>query len=257
MLVISRRESDRVLFPTLGISVEVLRIQGNRARLGISAPPEIPVLRHEIATLKDIEFASDGAGCHKRLRDVAFAVRHRLNTAADALNRLHRHLDKQNNPDAQTMITALFRELQRLEKETNQILEDATVKVQPASALVVEDNACERKLLAAVLELNGFEVFTATDGQDALDYLSMHAPPDVVLLDMVMPRCDGHQFIKEIRSQPRWHHLKILALSGMTAAEADVNVGSGGVDAWFCKPVNPQSLVNEITRLTTGCCVAA
>ena len=52
MLVLSRRESDQILFPSLGIAVEVLRVQGNTARLGISAPTEIPILRHEIADLK-------------------------------------------------------------------------------------------------------------------------------------------------------------------------------------------------------------
>ena len=49
MLVLSRRESDKVLFPSLGISVEVLRVQGNKTRLGITAPADVPILRHEIA----------------------------------------------------------------------------------------------------------------------------------------------------------------------------------------------------------------
>lgn len=48
MLVLSRRKDDRVLFPNLGISVHILRVDGNRVRIGVEAPPEVKVLRHEL-----------------------------------------------------------------------------------------------------------------------------------------------------------------------------------------------------------------
>ena len=48
MLVLSRGHNDKVVFPTLGISVEILRVAGNKVRLGIEAPEEIPVHRHEV-----------------------------------------------------------------------------------------------------------------------------------------------------------------------------------------------------------------
>ena len=49
MLVLSRGRNDKVVFPTLGISVEILRVAGNKVRLGIEAPQEIPVHRHEVS----------------------------------------------------------------------------------------------------------------------------------------------------------------------------------------------------------------
>ena len=57
MLVLTRKESEKILFPSLGISVEVLRVRGNKTQLGIDAPIDVPILRHEIADLKAIEFA--------------------------------------------------------------------------------------------------------------------------------------------------------------------------------------------------------
>lgn len=50
MLVLSRGRNDKVVFPTLGISVEILRVAGNKVRLGIDAPHEIPVHRHEVSS---------------------------------------------------------------------------------------------------------------------------------------------------------------------------------------------------------------
>jgi response regulator RpfG family c-di-GMP phosphodiesterase len=67
-------------------------------------------------------------------------------------------------------------------------------------ALLIEDNVNERELLAGYLRSYGIETTTANDGQDALDYLSLHALPDVVLLDMQMPRCNGRCFIKKVRA---------------------------------------------------------
>ena len=53
MLVLSRGRNDKVVFPTLGISVEILRVAGNKVRLGIDAPHEIPVHRHEVSERMD------------------------------------------------------------------------------------------------------------------------------------------------------------------------------------------------------------
>jgi carbon storage regulator CsrA len=59
MLVLSRKETDKIVFPTLGITVEVLRIRGNVARIGIDAPSEVPIYRHELTDRKHLEFSTD------------------------------------------------------------------------------------------------------------------------------------------------------------------------------------------------------
>lgn len=253
MLVLSRRESDKVLFPTLGISVEVLRVQGNRTRLGISAPVDVPVLRHEIADLKDIEFAPGQQVNDRRLRDLVHTIRQRLDTTAANLNGLHAALDGRQCEQAQEIIEGLFGELRCLEREANQVLSDSGVPVnETPQALLVEDSPNERRLLESYLDLCGFNVTTAEDGQEAIDYLSLHARPDVVLLDMMMPRIDGPTFVRTVRADPKLRGLSIFALTGMDRDDIDLPTGPNGVDRWYSKPVNPKQVVSDIATYITN-----
>ena len=252
MLVLSRRESDKILFPSLGISVEVLRIQGNKTRLGIEAPADVPILRHEIAGLKDIEFSAGEQTQAGQLRGLVYAIRSRLDAAATRLNQLHSSLDAVGDNQAQSLIDDLFGDLRSLETEAHHVLENSEIPVnQTPQALLVEDSAAERKLLEAYLDICGFDVTTAADGQDALDYLSMHARPDVVLLDMMMPRIDGPEFVRQVRSDPSLKGMSIFALTGMDPNELDLPTGSQGVDQWYSKPVNPKALVHDVAEYLT------
>lgn len=258
MLVLSRRESDKILFPSLGISVEVLRIQGNRARIGVQAPDDVPILRHEIANLKDIDFTPGTNTQNERLRSLVFAIRSRLDTTATRLNELHCSLDGGGNERAQALIDELFGELRSLETEAHHVLEDSGISInQTPQALLVEDSAAERNLLEAYLEMSGFEVQTADDGLDALDYLSLHARPDVVLLDMVMPRMGGEEFVNQVRRDPELKGLPIFALTGMQRGETDLPVGPEGVDQWYTKPINPRALVQGVAEYLTAAVTVA
>lgn len=121
----------------------------------------------------------------------------------------------------------------------------------------MEDDGNERELLAGVLGMNGCECATAAadgdgDGDEALDYLATHARPDVVLLDMPMPRCDGPTELRAIRSNPMTAGLKVIAVSGSSPQEMGVAVSPRGVDVWFTKPRNPRSLWDADRR-----CVAS
>ncbi|MEM8669981.1 MAG: response regulator [Planctomycetota bacterium] len=253
MLVLSRRESDKILFPSLGISVEVLRIQGNKARLGVEAPDDVPILRHEIADLKNFEFNPEKQKDSDRLRQLVLAIRMRLDSAAVGLNELHRTVDEKSTADAQQLIEDLFSELSGLEREANRILEDSGLSVNDTpQALLVEDSATERTLLEAYLDLTGFQVTTANDGQDALDFLSLHAPPDIILLDMNMPRMDGVTFVRNLRSDPKLCSMPVFALTGMDRDQVDLPSGEKGVERWYQKPVDPKSLVADVAEHLLG-----
>jgi CheY-like chemotaxis protein len=120
--------------------------------------------------------------------------------------------------------------------------------VPPARVLVVDDDDVIRQLITVNLELEGFEVVTAVDGQDALDKVK-DADVQVVTLDVMMPRLDGWETATRLRSDPDTAHLKVILLSAR-AQEADLQRGAKiGVDAYLTKPFDPDELISTVRRL--------
>lgn len=245
MLVLSRGQTDKIIFPNLDITVEILRITGNKVRVGINAPKDVCVLRHELA---DKHFGKDESSPTMQLRH---AFRNRLNTANLALHLLQRQLDAGLTEEAETTLQHALRELDTLNETVGgtAAAKPKTEHNQPAfRALLVEDDANESELLAGYLKMSGFDVDRAGDGLQALIYLSRHRSPDIVLLDMKMPRLDGPKTVSSIRGNPNYQDVKIFAVSGTPQAQCGVPTGPQGVDRWFSKPINPQELVNEMTH---------
>jgi DNA-binding response OmpR family regulator len=117
-----------------------------------------------------------------------------------------------------------------------------------ARVLVVDDDDVIRQLITVNLELEGFEVHTATDGEDCLAKVKQ-VNPDVVTLDVMMPRLDGWDTAARLREDPDTAHLKLVLLSAR-AQEADKARGEGiGVDAYLTKPFDPDELVETVRRL--------
>lgn len=117
--------------------------------------------------------------------------------------------------------------------------------------LVVEDDEVIRQLITLNLELEGFEVATAIDGQDALEKIS-EIDPLVVTLDVMMPRLDGWETAARLRANPATAHVRLLLLSAR-AQQSDVRRGAAiGVDAYLTKPFDPSELVATVRRLATG-----
>ncbi len=114
--------------------------------------------------------------------------------------------------------------------------------------LVVDDDTVIRQLITVNLELEGFEVATAVDGQDCLDK-AKHIRPDVITLDIMMPRLDGWEAAGRLRADPETAGIKVVLLSAR-AQEADLERGSRiGVDAYLTKPFDPDELIEVVRRL--------
>lgn len=116
--------------------------------------------------------------------------------------------------------------------------------------LVVDDNKVIRQLIRVNLELEGLEVVTAADGVECLD-LVHQVQPDVVTLDVVMPRLDGLRTAAQLRSDPRTAHLPLAIVSACTQYEVDSGLDVG-VDAFLAKPFEPAELVRLVRQLMEG-----
>ncbi|MGW6794470.1 response regulator [Streptomyces chartreusis] len=113
--------------------------------------------------------------------------------------------------------------------------------------LVVDDNKVIRQLIRVNLELEGLEVVTAADGAECLDVVHQ-VRPDVITLDVVMPRLDGLRTAARLRSDPRTRDLPLAIISACTQYEVDSGLDVG-VDAFLAKPFEPAELVGLVRRL--------
>lgn len=121
----------------------------------------------------------------------------------------------------------------------------------PPKVLVVEDDEVIRQLITVNLELEGFEVVTAVDGQDAVERV-VEIGPDVITLDVMMPRLDGWATIAALRAEPATAGIKVVLLSAR-AQSADLERGERvGADAYLTKPFDPDELVAVVRRLATA-----
>ncbi len=108
---------------------------------------------------------------------------------------------------------------------------------------MVDDDKVVRQLIKVNLELEGFEVVTASDGAECLDVVQA-VRPDVVTLDVAMPRMDGLRAAARLRRDPRTRHLPVVIVSaGNRPREAP------GVDAFVGKPFDPDELILAVREL--------
>ncbi|MEU1801399.1 MULTISPECIES: response regulator [unclassified Streptomyces] len=113
--------------------------------------------------------------------------------------------------------------------------------------LVVDDNKVIRQLIRVNLELEGFEVVTAADGAECLEIVHQ-VRPDVITLDVVMPRLDGLQTASRLRADARTRQVPVAMISACTQVEVDRGQALG-VDAFLAKPFEPAELVTLVGRL--------
>lgn len=111
----------------------------------------------------------------------------------------------------------------------------------------MDDNKVIRQLIRVNLELEGFEVVTAGDGAECLEVVHQ-VRPDVVTLDVVMPRLDGLRTAARLRADPRTRDLPIAIVSACTQYEVDAGFAAG-VDAFLSKPFEPVELIGLVRQL--------
>ena len=111
--------------------------------------------------------------------------------------------------------------------------------------LIVEDNPITRKLVRFTLESKGFAVLEAIDGKSALETVAIH-PPDLVLLDLVLPDTDGFELAGKLRAILTREQAPIIAFSGFVSKLEEARISAVGFDDVIVKPVEPWRLVQIV-----------
>jgi DNA-binding response OmpR family regulator len=127
--------------------------------------------------------------------------------------------------------------------------------------LVVEDNEAYRDMIRLRLELNGYEVVTASDGVTGLE-MARKENPDLVILDLTLPevhglqnpcegldRRSGHKICRMIKFDHHLKHIPLLILTSSDAREDTALAVRSGADAYMLKTGDPELLLNEVGRL--------
>jgi chemosensory pili system protein ChpA (sensor histidine kinase/response regulator) len=115
-------------------------------------------------------------------------------------------------------------------------------------ALVVDDSITVRRVTQRLLERNGMRVLTARDGEDAVAVMEEHVP-DVVLLDIEMPRMDGYEVAQHMRTSPRLKHVPIIMITSRVGEKHRARAMEIGVDEYLGKPYQESQLLEAIAPL--------
>jgi carbon storage regulator CsrA len=254
MLVLSRRLSQKIVFPGIQTTVQIVSVKSRVVRLGIDAPDHIAVYREELLERTGIQEAkATEPQPDNKSNESRHLLNNLLNTHTVGLALLRRQLALGHTVEMHDTLdkieSCLMNIHQRMESKV-----PAGPSPEPAvkrRALIVEDDRNECELLAGLLRLAGMDVHTAGDGAAALVYLSVGGKPDFVLLDMLLPRCDGPTTVRAIRGNPAYAGLRIFGVTGAPVEQFGLDEGPSGIDHWFRKPINPEKLLRELDHAST------
>ena len=114
-----------------------------------------------------------------------------------------------------------------------------------ARILVVEDNPLNLKLVRDVLGAAGYDVVSATSGEDGLRMATEH-PPDLVLMDLQLPGIDGAETMRRLRDGPLPDDVPVVAVTAFAMAEDQANATRAGFDGYLEKPISVRGLVGDV-----------
>ena len=111
--------------------------------------------------------------------------------------------------------------------------------------LIVDDDPVQVKLMEGTLKAKGFEVTTTTDASDGLQK-AMSVPPDLIILDVMMPIINGFNFCKLLKSDAKYKNIAIILATSRDETD-DIKIGlEMGADAYLTKPINLEELLKTI-----------
>ena len=115
------------------------------------------------------------------------------------------------------------------------------------TVLIVEDDQALRRLFKRALALGNFGVNQAGNGHEALDFLEKEDCPNLIMMDLNMPKMSGEEFFRALRANSKCSKVKVLVVSASDDLESRAK--ELGADAWLTKPVDLDQLLMEVSSL--------
>ena len=137
--------------------------------------------------------------------------------------------------------------LSELSKPVEGMRNTALTPEIPNKILVVEDSGMARKLVVNTLVTVGYSIFEAVDGEEAVKLVE-EVSPDLVLLDLILPKLDGYEVLDIIRKDEKHKNLPVIALTSRDALFDKLKGKMRGTDEYLTKPVNPVELLDKVEQ---------
>ncbi len=121
-------------------------------------------------------------------------------------------------------------------------------KLQKTRILVVDDEPNIVQTLQDRLEMNDYEVFTATNGKDGLE-AAIQNRPDIILLDVIMPMMDGHEMLETLRKEPEGKEVSVIMLTARSQMQDIARANACGIEDYIVKPFDLSELLEKIENV--------
>ena len=116
-----------------------------------------------------------------------------------------------------------------------------------AIILMIEDNALNRKLVETILRPCGYCLLIAVDGQEGIE-IATREQPDLILMDMGMPKVSGYEATKTLKSQPETAHITIVALTSHAMEDERERALRAGCDGYITKPIDTRAFPGQVRQ---------
>jgi two-component system cell cycle response regulator DivK len=113
--------------------------------------------------------------------------------------------------------------------------------------LVIEDNEQNRYLVTFILEKHGYRVIQARDGREGIE-LAERVKPTLILLDIQLPGMDGYAVARELRSNPAFDKVPIVAVTSYAMVGDREQILAAGCNGYIEKPINPETFIDEVEQ---------
>jgi CheY-like chemotaxis protein len=113
--------------------------------------------------------------------------------------------------------------------------------------LIIEDNLLNRKLVEAILKPLGYRLLTAVDGEEGIE-VATRERPDLILMDLQMPKVSGYDATEVLKSQPETAHITIVALTAHAMADERERAMAAGCDGYITKPVDTRIFPGQVRQ---------